>query len=120
MARTDCPRTRSCRWPAPFSAAATVIVAWRHYADGATDNRSAGILGTLTPEEHYQYLRFTIDAARELYVHNRYVRYVAVFQNWLKASRGLLRPPASGWWPSTNAGSRTTSNCNGTGQSQPL
>jgi galactose-1-phosphate uridylyltransferase len=29
-------------------------------------------------------MRFTIDAVRDIYVSNRYVRYVAVFQNWLK------------------------------------
>src|SRR5512144_2651783 len=40
--------------------------------------------GTMTPEEHYQYIRFTIDALRDVYLANRYVRYVAVFQNWLK------------------------------------
>ncbi|HRW67583.1 MAG TPA: DUF4921 family protein, partial [Candidatus Competibacter sp.] len=67
-----------------FGGGHEVIVARRHYADGATHNDRLASSGTLTPEEHYQYLRFTIDAARELYVHNRYVRYVAVFQNWLK------------------------------------
>jgi galactose-1-phosphate uridylyltransferase len=67
-----------------FGGGHEVIVARRHYADGATHNDRLASSGTLTPEEHYQYLRFTIDATRELYVHNRYVRYVAVFQNWLK------------------------------------
>ena len=37
----------------------------------------------MSPEEHYQYFRFTIDALRDIYLANRYVRYVAVFQNWL-------------------------------------
>ena len=66
-----------------FGGGHEVIIARRHFVDGATHNRQLASSGTLTPEEHYQYLRFTIDAARELYVHNRYVRYVAVFQNWL-------------------------------------
>ncbi|MDC6726468.1 DUF4921 family protein, partial [Leclercia adecarboxylata] len=29
-------------------------------------------------------MKLTIDAMRDLYASNRYVRYVQVFQNWLK------------------------------------
>lgn len=36
------------------------------------------------PEEHHQFLRFTADAARELYAAHPAVAYVSVFQNWLK------------------------------------
>ncbi len=67
-----------------FGGGHEVIVARRHFIDGASHNHQLASSGTLTPEEHYQYLRFTIDALRDLYVNNRYVRYVAVFQNWLK------------------------------------
>jgi galactose-1-phosphate uridylyltransferase len=67
-----------------FGGGHEVIVARRHFIDGATHDDQLASSGTLTPEEHYQYLRFTIDAMRDLYINNRYVRYVAVFQNWLK------------------------------------
>jgi len=67
-----------------FGGGHEVIVARRHLIDGATHDHQLASSGTLTPEEHYQYLRFTIDALRDLYINNRYVRYVAVFQNWLK------------------------------------
>ena len=67
-----------------FGGGHEVIVARRHFVDGAAHDQQLASSGTLTPEEHYQYLRFTIDAMRDIYVNNRYVRYVAVFQNWLK------------------------------------
>ena len=67
-----------------FGGGHEVIVARRHLIDGATHDHQLASSGALTPEEHYQYLRFTIDALRDLYINNRYVRYVAVFQNWLK------------------------------------
>ncbi len=67
-----------------FGGGHEVIVARRHFIDGATHDHQLASSGTLTPEEHYQYLRFTIDALRDLYINNRYIRYIAVFQNWLK------------------------------------
>ena len=67
-----------------FGGGHDVIVARRHYVDGATDDSQAASSGTLTPEEHYRFMAFTIDAIRALYDVNRYARYVAVFQNWLK------------------------------------
>ena len=67
-----------------FGGGHELIVGRRHYIDGATHDHQLASSGTLAPEEHYQYLRFTIDAMRDIYVNNRYVRYVAVFQNWLK------------------------------------
>lgn len=67
-----------------FGGGHEVIVARRHFVDGAGTDDQLASSGTLTPDEHYQYMRFTIDAMRDIYVGNRYVRYVAVFQNWLK------------------------------------
>jgi galactose-1-phosphate uridylyltransferase len=67
-----------------FGGGHDVIVARRHYVDGATHENQLAASGTLTPEEHYQYTRFTVDSLRDLYETNRYVRYVAVFQNWLR------------------------------------
>ncbi len=67
-----------------FGGGHDVIVGRRHVVDGATHVDQLASSGTLTPEEHYQYTRFTVGALREMYLANRYARYVAVFQNWLK------------------------------------
>ncbi|PIE82763.1 MAG: DUF4921 domain-containing protein [Candidatus Contendobacter odensis] len=67
-----------------FGGGHELIIPRRHFIDGATHDNQLASSGTLTPEEHYQYMRFTIDAARDLYISNRYIRYVTVFQNWLK------------------------------------
>lgn len=67
-----------------FGGTHDVIVGRRHYVDGALDDSQLASSGTLSLDEHHQYTRFTIESMRELYVNNRYARYVAVFQNWLK------------------------------------
>ena len=69
-----------------FAGGHDVIVGRRHFIDGATSDDKLASSGTLTTEEHHQYTAFTISALRSLYQQNRYVRYVAVFQNWLKAA----------------------------------
>jgi len=67
-----------------FGGGHDVVVARRHYVEGAADSSQLSSSGSLTPEEHCQYFAFTVESARRLYEINRYVRYVAVFQNWLK------------------------------------
>lgn len=67
-----------------FGGTHDVIVGRRHYVDGAADDSELASSGTLTPEEHSHYIRFSIESMRDLYAKNRYARYVAVFQNWLK------------------------------------
>ncbi len=69
-----------------FGGGHELIVARHHYAPGAQHQHELASSGSFTPEEHYQYFRFTIEAMRDLYLTNRYVRYVVVFQNWLKAA----------------------------------
>lgn len=69
-----------------FGGGHDVVVARRHYVEGAKTTDQLASAGTLTPEEHSWYMTLTIDAMRDLYERNRYVRYVQVFQNWLKAS----------------------------------
>ncbi len=66
-----------------FGGGHELIIGRRHYAEGAQYDTELCSSGMLTPEEHYQYFRFTIDAVRDIYLSNRYVRYVAIFQNWL-------------------------------------
>ncbi len=67
-----------------FSGGHDVIVARRHFVDGATDDTQLAGSGTLTPEEHFRYLDFTARAMADLYGLDPAVRYVAAFQNWLK------------------------------------
>ncbi len=69
-----------------FGGGHEVIVARRHFVPGAKRDDQLASSGSLSPEQHYQYMRFTIEAVRDIYISNRYVRYVAVFQNWLKAA----------------------------------
>ncbi len=67
-----------------FGGGHDVIVARRHYIDGATDNTQLAGSGTLTPEEHFRFTAFTTESVEGLFGLNRYARYVAVFQNWLR------------------------------------
>lgn len=67
-----------------FGGGHDVIVARRHFTEDAEMDNQLAASGTLTPAEHEWYMRLTIEAMRDLYASNRYVRYVQVFQNWLK------------------------------------
>ncbi len=67
-----------------FAGGHDVIVARRHFADGATCEDHLASSGTLLPEEHHQYIAYTIDTMRDLYDFNPNVKYVATFQNWLR------------------------------------
>ena len=67
-----------------FGGGHDVIVSRRHFVDGATDNTQLASSGTLTPEEHERFMAFTVESTAALFDLNRYARYVAVFQNWLR------------------------------------
>ena len=67
-----------------FGGGHDVLIARRHFIDGATDNTQLAGSGTLTPAEHFQFIAFTTDSMKALFELNRYTRYVAVFQNWLR------------------------------------
>ncbi len=67
-----------------FGGGHDVVVARRHFVDGATDNTQLASSGTLTPEEHERFMAFTVESTAALFDLNRYARYVAVFQNWLR------------------------------------
>ncbi len=67
-----------------FGGGHDVIVARRHFVDGATNNTQLAASGTLTPEEHARFMAFTVESVAALFDLNRYARYVAVFQNWLR------------------------------------
>ncbi len=67
-----------------FGGGHELIIARRHYKPGATHDVHLASSGELTPEEHFQYMQFTVQAIQAIYADNRYVRYVVTFQNWLR------------------------------------
>ncbi|MCL2803260.1 MAG: DUF4921 family protein [Micrococcales bacterium] len=67
-----------------FGGCHDVIIARRHFVDGAKDTTQLASSGTLSPDEHAQFIAFTVESTRSLIEANRYIRYVVVFQNWLK------------------------------------
>ena len=67
-----------------FGGTHDVVIARRHFVDGAVDDHQLASSGTLTPDEHHAFLALTADAMRDLYATTPAVRYVSVFQNWLK------------------------------------
>ena len=66
-----------------FGGSHEIIIAHRHYAADAKYDTQVFSSGDLTPEQHYQYMRFAIDSMVDIFRSNRYARYISVFQNWL-------------------------------------
>ena len=67
-----------------FGGCHELINARRHFVAGEGIDQELVSSGLLTPEEHYYYTRITIDAMEGIVARNRYVRYVSIFQNWLR------------------------------------
>jgi galactose-1-phosphate uridylyltransferase len=67
-----------------FGGCHELVIPSRHYTDGAEWDTQLAASGELTSDEHYHYFRFTIAAMNDIHDNNRYVRYIAVYQNWLK------------------------------------
>ena len=67
-----------------FGGGHELVIPRRHYIDGAQYDNQLASSGELSPEEHFWYFKFTIEATKDIYENNRYVRYVAIYQNWLK------------------------------------
>ena len=67
-----------------FGGCHEIIIAHKHLLDGGKYDTQLVSSGELTTEEHFQYLKFTIDAMRDMLAYNRYIRYVSIFQNWLR------------------------------------
>jgi galactose-1-phosphate uridylyltransferase len=69
-----------------FAGCHDVIVAHRHFVDGAVlDDEHAGS-GSLTTDEHAQYVAMTVRATKRLYDANPHAQLVVAFQNWLRAA----------------------------------
>lgn len=67
-----------------FSGTHDVVVARRHFTDGAVHDDELAGSGTLTPREHRRYVALTVEAMADLYAAQPAARYVAAFQNWLR------------------------------------
>lgn len=67
-----------------FGGGHEMIIARRHFREGAQAESDLFHSGDLSLEEHYRYFKFTIDAMSDIASSNRYVRYVSIFQNWLR------------------------------------
>lgn len=67
-----------------FASTHDVVMARRHYVDGAVTDDQLASSGTLTPAEHRELIGLTAEAISDLYAANSGVRYVSAFQNWLR------------------------------------
>ncbi len=67
-----------------FASGHDVIVARRHYVDDARSTADLAASGSLSPDEHHQYIAMTVETMRDLYRKYPQAKYVAAFQNWLK------------------------------------
>jgi galactose-1-phosphate uridylyltransferase len=61
-----------------------LIMARQHYRPDGTTEKDLVSSGELTSEEHSYYFRITVESLQQIMLRNRYVRYVSVFQNWLR------------------------------------
>jgi len=67
-----------------FGGGHELVIAKRHYREGAEFDTEMFSSGEMTVEEHFHYFKLTIDALMDIAFSNRYVRYISVFQNWLR------------------------------------
>lgn len=67
-----------------FTGGHDLIIARRHFVDGADTSDQLASTGTLTVDEHRALIALCADSIEDLYAQIPYARYVAVFQNWLK------------------------------------
>lgn len=67
-----------------FGGGHDLVVARRHHVAGAKYDDDLASSGTLTPDEHGQYVALSVIGMRNLFRENPFVRYVSAFQNWLR------------------------------------
>ncbi len=67
-----------------FAGGHELVIARRHFRDGAALESDLAASGDLTDDEHFHYFKLTIDGIRDIIATNRYVRYISVYQNWLR------------------------------------
>ena len=67
-----------------FGGCHELIIGKRHYCDGAQYLHQICSSGSLTPDEHFEYMKLVVETIVDISVQNPYIRYVSVFQNWLR------------------------------------
>lgn len=67
-----------------FGGCHEIIIARKHFKSDAATSTDLISSGELTADEHEYYFRMTVESLRQIILRNRYVRYVSVFQNWLR------------------------------------
>ena len=67
-----------------FGGGHEMVIAKKHFTSDATTEADLISSGELTLEEHFRYFKFTVEAMLDIVNTNRYVRYISVFQNWLR------------------------------------
>lgn len=67
-----------------FGGSHDVLVARRHWRDDAVDTTGLAGSATLSVAEHRMWTQWAINAMHAQYLQNKHVKYVAVFQNWLR------------------------------------
>lgn len=63
-----------------------VVVARRHFVDGASHDDQLASAGDLTADEHHAFIALVVDGLRELTASTPSAVYVSAFQNWLAAA----------------------------------
>jgi galactose-1-phosphate uridylyltransferase len=66
-----------------FGGSHDLIVSGGHFQPGASTWADLLSSGSLSREEHFIFLSFTLNAVSEIHRENPYVKHVAVYQNWL-------------------------------------
>ena len=67
-----------------FGGSHDVLVARRHWRDDAVDTTGLAGSATLSVPEHRVWTQWAVNAMHAQYLQNKHVKYVAVFQNWLR------------------------------------
>lgn len=80
-------RARLLELAAPFFGGShEIIIPQRHYIKNAKYDNQLFFAGEKTPKDHFFYFKFTVNSIDKIYKDNPHVKYVSVFQNWLKDS----------------------------------
>lgn len=67
-----------------FGGSHELIIARQHYLPTATHEDDLFYSGSMTGDAHYEYIRLTIEAMKDIVAYNRYARYISIFQNYLR------------------------------------
>ena len=67
-----------------FGGSHDVLVARRHWRNDAVDTTGLAGSATLSVAEHRVWTQWAVNAMHAQYLQNKHVKYVAVFQNWLR------------------------------------